>query len=154
MAIVEQDAQAVEEAPSVNYLNNGYGLKSWLLTKDHKRIAVLYIISISIFFALGGVFASLIRLELLTPAGDLMSSDTYNKLFSMHGIIMVFFFLVPLLPLSFAKSAPVILSLGGATLAIFICLPEYFFPAPFRPDVYVDSLKMNEKLLHLSLEIR
>jgi cytochrome c oxidase subunit 1 len=98
MAIVEQDAQAVEGAPSVNYLNNGYGLKSWLLTKDHKRIAVLYIISISIFFALGGVFASLIRLELLTPAGDLMSSDTYNKLFSMHGIIMVFFFLVPSIP--------------------------------------------------------
>ena len=98
MAIAEQDARAAEEAPSVNYLNNGYGLMSWLLTKDHKRIAVLYIISISIFFSLGGLFAGLVRLELLTPDGDLMSSDTYNKVFSMHGIIMVFFFLVPSIP--------------------------------------------------------
>ncbi len=98
MAIVERDIRTSEDAPRVNYLNNGYGLKSWLLTKDHKRIAVLYIISISIFFALGGLFASLVRFELMTPEGDLMSSDTYNKVFSMHGIIMVFFFLVPSIP--------------------------------------------------------
>src|SRR5581483_11623666 len=74
------------------------GLKSWLLTKDHKRIAILYLISISVFFAIGGFFAMLIRLELLTPAGDLVQADTYNKLFSMHGIIMVFFFLIPSIP--------------------------------------------------------
>ncbi len=98
MAIVERDIRASEDAPRVHYLNNGYGLKSWLLTRDHKRIAVLYIISISIFFALGGLFASLVRFELMTPEGDLMSSDTYNKVFSMHGIIMVFFFLVPSIP--------------------------------------------------------
>lgn len=101
MAILERDIRTSEDAPDaprVNYLNNGYGLTSWLLTKDHKRIAVLYIISISIFFALGGLFASLVRFELMTPEGDLMSSDTYNKVFSMHGIIMVFFFLVPSIP--------------------------------------------------------
>ena len=80
------------------YLNSGYGLKSWLLTKDHKRIAVLYFITISIFFAVGGLFASLIRLELLTPQGDLVSSETYNKLFTMHGVTMVFFFLIPSIP--------------------------------------------------------
>ncbi len=80
------------------YLNAGYGLKSWLLTKDHKRIAILYLISITVFFALGGFFAMLIRLELLTPAGDLVEADTYNKLFSLHGIIMVFFFLIPSIP--------------------------------------------------------
>jgi cytochrome c oxidase subunit 1 len=67
-----------------NYLNNGYGLKSWLLTKDHKRIAILYLLSITGMFFVGGFFAMLIRLELLTPAGDLVSSDTYNKLFTMH----------------------------------------------------------------------
>jgi cytochrome c oxidase subunit I len=89
-------AVAVEEKE--NYLNNGYGLKSWLLTKDHKRIAVLYFITISIFFAIGGTFASLIRAELLTPPGDLVSSETYNKLFTMHGVIMVFFFLIPSIP--------------------------------------------------------
>src|SRR5580704_3389246 len=88
----------VVERETENYLNNGYGLKSWLLTKDHKRIAVLYFITISIFFAIGGTFASLIRAELLTPPGDLVSSETYNKLFTMHGVIMVFFFLVPSIP--------------------------------------------------------
>src|SRR5690242_7070940 len=81
-----------------HYLNDGYGLKSWLLTKDHKRIAVLYFITISIFFAIGGVFAGIIRAELLTPAGDLVSSETYNKMFTMHGVIMVFFFLIPSVP--------------------------------------------------------
>ena len=81
-----------------NYLNNGYGLKSWLLTKDHKRIAILYLFSITAMFFVGGFFAMLIRLELLTPAGDLVSSDTYNKLFTMHGISMIFFFLIPSVP--------------------------------------------------------
>jgi cytochrome c oxidase subunit 1 len=84
--------------PLESYLNSEYGLKSWLLTQDHKRIAILYLFSTVFFFVIGGVAASLIRLELLTPAGDLVSSDTYNKLFSIHGIIMVFFFLVPIAP--------------------------------------------------------
>src|SRR6202789_899067 len=84
--------------PKLNYLNNGYGLKSWLLTTDHKRIAMLYLVSVTAFFILGGFFAMLIRLELLTPEGDLMQADTYNKVFTMHGIVMVFFFLVPVVP--------------------------------------------------------
>jgi cytochrome c oxidase subunit 1 len=81
-----------------NYLNTGYGIKSWLLTKDHKRIALLYLVTITLFFAVGGIFATLIRMELLTPPGDMVSSDTYNKLFTMHGVIMIFFFLVPSIP--------------------------------------------------------
>lgn len=81
-----------------NYLTAGYGLKSWLLTKDHKRIAVLYLISVSFFFMLGGLFAGLVRLELLTPAGDVLSADSYNRAFTMHGVIMVFFFLIPAIP--------------------------------------------------------
>src|ERR1017187_3061558 len=84
--------------PAKNYLNAEYGLKSWLLTLDHKRIALLYLFTTIFFFVIGGPAAALIRLELLTPAGDLVSSDTYNKLFSIHGIIMVFFFLVPIAP--------------------------------------------------------
>src|SRR5271157_1483097 len=91
-------ATAVQTVERENYLNSNYGIKSWLLTSDHKRIAVLYLISISVMFWIGGFFAMLIRLELLTPAGDLVSSDTYNKLFSMHGISMVFFFLIPSVP--------------------------------------------------------
>jgi cytochrome c oxidase subunit 1 len=89
-----------EEAPEPadHYLNHGYGLASWLLTRDHKRIAILYLISISFFFALGGLMAVLIRLELTTPTGDLVQPDVYNRLFTMHGVLMVFFFLIPAVP--------------------------------------------------------
>jgi cytochrome c oxidase subunit I len=73
-------------------------LKSWLLTVDHKRIAILYLISINVFFLLGGAAATLVRWELITPAGDLMSSDLYNRMFTLHGVIMVFFFLIPSIP--------------------------------------------------------
>src|SRR3989441_9537554 len=81
-----------------NYLNKEYGVASWLLTTDHKRIALLYLLSITFFFFIGGFFALLIRLELLTPAGDLVQADTYNKLFTLHGMVMVFFFLIPSIP--------------------------------------------------------
>src|SRR5678810_978626 len=82
----------------VNYLNATYGLKSWLLTKDHKRIALLYLGSITFFFFIGGIYALMIRLELLTPQGDFLQSTTYNKVFTQHGIIMIFFFLIPSIP--------------------------------------------------------
>ncbi len=81
-----------------NYINAEYGVRSWLFTTDHKRIALLYLISITAMFFVGGFFALLIRLELLTPAGDLVQADTYNKLFTMHGQVMVFFFLIPSIP--------------------------------------------------------
>jgi cytochrome c oxidase subunit 1 len=84
--------------PRESYLHDNYGIRSWLLTKDHKRIAILYLISITFFFFLGGLFATLIRLQLLTPNGALFQADTYNKLFTMHGVNMVFFFLVPSVP--------------------------------------------------------
>lgn len=87
---------AAVEAP--NYLNADTSLRSWLVTRDHKRIGVLFAVAITIFFFVGGVAATLIRLELITPAGDLVTSDTYNKLFSIHGIIMVWFFLIPSIP--------------------------------------------------------
>jgi cytochrome c oxidase subunit 1 len=81
-----------------NYLNVSYGVKSWLLTTDHKRIGLLYLVSITLYFFLGGAFAVLIRLHLLTPEGALVQAETYNKFFTMHGIIMVFFFLIPSIP--------------------------------------------------------
>jgi cytochrome c oxidase subunit I len=101
-----------------NYLTAGHGLKSWLLTKDHKRIALLYFFTITVFFFLGGVFASLIRIELITPQGDMVTSDTYNKLFTMHGVIMVFFFLVPSIPAT----------LGNFFLPIMIGARDLAFP--------------------------
>ena len=81
-----------------HYLNVSFGWKSWLFTRDHKRIALLFLATITFFFFLGGAFATLIRLELMTPQGDLFQAQTYNKLFSMHGIVMIFFFLLPSIP--------------------------------------------------------
>ncbi len=100
------------------YLNESYGIRSWLLTKDHKRIALLYLCTITFFFFLGGIFATLIRLELLTPKGDLVSSDTYNKLFTLHGVIMVFFFLIPSIPAT----------LGNFFLPMMIGAKDLAFP--------------------------
>ena len=82
----------------LNYLTTDYSLKSWLTTIDHKRIGILYLISISVFFIIGGTMAALVRLELLTPKGDFLLADTYNKAFTMHGVALIFFFLVPSIP--------------------------------------------------------
>jgi cytochrome c oxidase subunit 1 len=84
--------------PRQHYLNCDYSVRSWLLTTDHKRIAILYLFSISVFFAIGGALAGLLRLELLTPHGDLVQAENYNKFFTMHGITMIFFFLIPSIP--------------------------------------------------------
>jgi cytochrome c oxidase subunit 1 len=84
--------------PRSTYLNVDFGVRSWLFTKDHKRIAILYLISVTLMFILGGLAATLIRIELVTPEGDLLDRDTYNKMFTLHGIIMVFYFLIPSIP--------------------------------------------------------
>ncbi len=86
------------QIPAHHYLNDGYGIKSWLLTRDHNRIALLYLVAVTFFFFVGGAFAVLIRLDLATPPGDVVSDDTYNQLFTMHGVVMVFFFLIPAIP--------------------------------------------------------
>jgi cytochrome c oxidase subunit 1 len=91
---------AVERPPEsrVNYLNANYGIRSWLLTTDHKRIALLYLMSITVMFFIGGAAAVLMRLHLITPEGALVQPATYNKLFTVHGIVMVFFFMIPSIP--------------------------------------------------------
>ena len=101
-----------------SYLDAPYGVASWLLTKDHKRIAMLYLMSITVFFAVGGMFAAGIRLELLTPRGDLWTPDTYNKLFTLHGVIMIFFFLIPSIPAT----------MGNFLLPIMIGTKDLAFP--------------------------
>jgi cytochrome c oxidase subunit 1 len=103
---------------SRNYINDEYGALSWLLTKDHKRIAILYLISITIMFLLGGSFAVIMRVELLTPEGDLLTSDTYNKMFTLHGIVMIFFFLIPVIPAI----------LGNFILPIQLGAKDFAFP--------------------------
>ena len=84
--------------PSVNYLNHRTTVASWLLTKDHKRIGLLYMGVVTLAFIIGGIFAAGIRIELATPQGDFVAADTYNRLFTMHGIMMVFFVLIPAVP--------------------------------------------------------
>ncbi|WP_437184997.1 cytochrome c oxidase subunit I [Planctomicrobium sp. SH668] len=101
-----------------NYINANYNVWSWLFTTDHKRVALLYLISITAFFFLGGATAVLFRMELMTPRGDLVIPETYNKLFTLHGIIMVFFFLIPAVPAV----------LGNFCLPIMIGARDLAFP--------------------------
>ncbi len=85
-------------APMPSYLAAGHTVRSWLLTLDHKRIGLLYLFSITCFFTIAAFAAALMRIELLTPAGDVVTSDTYNRLFTLHGVLMVWFFLIPSIP--------------------------------------------------------
>ena len=98
MSTATLELQEVPAESRVNYLTASYGIKSWLLTKDHKRIGLLYLATITIMFMFGGMAAFFMRLHLIEPQGALVEPETYNKLFSIHGVIMVFFFLVPSIP--------------------------------------------------------
>src|ERR1700720_3860614 len=109
---------AVNQMPREHYLNATYGIRSWLLTTDHKRIALLYLISVTFFFFIGGTFATMIRIHLLTPKGLLVTPETYNKLFTMHGVAMIFFFLIPSIPAV----------LGNFLLPIMIGAKDLAFP--------------------------
>ena len=104
--------------PARNYLNASRGFASWLLTKDHKRIALLYLFPITAMFFIGAFFIAIVRLNLMTPTGDLVSADTYNKSFTAHGIIMVFFFFVPVVPIV----------LGNFCLPLMIGAKDLAFP--------------------------
>jgi cytochrome c oxidase subunit 1 len=113
------DAAAGLTSPGTrNYLNADYGWKSWLFTLDHKRIGLLYLASITVAFFIGGAYAGAVRLELLTPGGDLVQADTYNRLFTMHGIFMVFAVLIPSIPAT----------LGNFLLPLMIGARDLAFP--------------------------
>ncbi|WP_234571323.1 cytochrome c oxidase subunit I [Rhodohalobacter sp. 614A] len=87
-----------EEYPEKHYLNQETGLWAWLTTVDHKKIGLMYLMSVALFFFVGGVLALLLRTELLTPARNFMTADVYNQVFTLHGAIMIFFFLIPSVP--------------------------------------------------------
>ena len=92
-------AGATHFAPTdVDYINKSRGILSWLLTLDHKRIGIMYLIATTASLLLGGVFALLVRTELLTPGRDIMDADTYNRMFTLHGAVMVFLFIIPAIP--------------------------------------------------------
>jgi cytochrome c oxidase subunit 1 len=99
-----------------NYLKASYTIKSWLLTQDHKHIAILYLIGVTFFFIVGGLLAMALRLELLTPDSDMMAMDTYNKVFTMHSVVMIFFVLIPAVPAVLGNFL-LLLMLGARDLA-------------------------------------
>lgn len=102
----------------MSYLSKSIRASEWLFTQDHKRIAWLYTVSITLFFALGGLAATLMRLELITPAGDLLKADIYNRMFTMHGTVMVWLFLIPAIPNT----------LGNFLLPIMVGARDVAFP--------------------------
>jgi cytochrome c oxidase subunit 1 len=101
-----------------SYLNHGRGIRSWLLTLDHKRIGVMYLISILTAFFLGGMFALLIRTELISPGRQLMDADTYNQMFTLHGAVMIFLFIIPGIPAA----------LGNLVLPLMLGAKDVAFP--------------------------
>ncbi len=113
-----------------SYLREGFTLRSWLTTRDHKRIALLYMFSITAFFFIGGAAATLIRIELATPAADLVTDETYSRLFTVHGVIMVWFFLIPSIPAT----------LGNFLLPMMIGAREVAFPRLNLLSWYIYSL--------------
>ncbi len=92
------DAEAVVATPSKHYLNQGTTLWSWLTTVDHKRISLMYLATVIVMLFAGGLFALVVRLELVTPGPGIIDAQTYNRAFSLHGIIMVFLFMIPAIP--------------------------------------------------------
>src|SRR5881394_2369522 len=97
ISATEIDIKTAGEIAPEDYLSD-HSMRSWLLTTDHKRIGILYLCTIIIFFFIASVAAALMRIELLTPQGDLVTSETYNKLFTIHGVLMIWFFLIPSIP--------------------------------------------------------
>src|SRR2546423_3879825 len=94
----EIDVKTAGQFARDNYLSVHHGVRSWLLTKDHKRIGLLYLFTILVFFLIASIAAALMRIELVTPQPKLVTSEDYNKLFTIHGVLMVWFFLIPSIP--------------------------------------------------------
>src|SRR3954449_8241316 len=113
--------------PAVNYLNADRGVWSWLTTVDHKRIALMYLVSVLIAFLLGGIFAMALRVELLTPGPTIMGANTYNRMFTLHGVVMIFLFMIPAIPGVF----------GNFMLPLMLGAKDVAFPKLNLLSVYV-----------------
>ncbi|NDC82377.1 cytochrome c oxidase subunit I [bacterium] len=116
-----------ESLPGTNYINAVSGIKSWLTTLDHKRIGIMYLLFIAISFGLGGFFALALRLELLNPGQLIVSAKQYNQLFTLHGAVMVFLFIVPSIPAS----------LGNFLLPIQLGAKDVAFPRLNLASLYL-----------------
>ena len=126
----------VKEDVSVNYITSPKGLMSWLTTLDHKRIGIMYLWAVLGAFLLGGIFALLLRIELLTPKETIMTAETYNKVFTLHGVIMVFLFIIPSIPAA----------LGNFVLPLMLGAKDVAFPrlnlaSYYYPEIYFSVLR-------------
>ncbi len=106
------------ESDRENYLTHAHGFLSWAFTLDHKRIGVMYLISTLGFFLLGGILAMVVRTELLTPEPTVVTADMYNQAFTLHGAIMIFLFLIPVIPAA----------LGNFVLPMMLGAKDVAFP--------------------------
>jgi cytochrome c oxidase subunit I len=121
--------QPAAAAPAHSYLETK-SLWSWLSTTDHKRIAILYAITVTFFFLIGAGAMAFIRYELMTPNGDILSDETYNRLFTLHGVVMVWFFLIPSIPAIF----------GNFLLPIMIGAKDLAFPRLNLVSWYLNAI--------------
>ena len=116
-----------QRSEELDYLSCEHGIRSWLLTKDHKRIALMFMVATALALLLGGIFALLVRLELLTPDRTIMEASTYNRMFTLHGIVMVFMFMIPAIPTVF----------GNFVLPIMLGAKDVAFPRLNLASFYV-----------------
>ncbi len=99
----EPDSIAGPPLQAGSYLSDGTTVMSWLNTRDHKRVAVMFLAMVIFFFFVGGVFALALRMKLLQPGPFLMDALSYNRMFTLHGIIMIFLFMIPAIPSAFGN---------------------------------------------------
>jgi cytochrome c oxidase subunit 1 len=120
-------AQVLSEEPS--YLEaGGRGLRAWVLSTDHKRIGILYLFSIMSFFLVGVTLGVLMRLEQLTMGPTIMQPQTYNAMFTVHGVIMIFLFVIPGLPVVFGNFfLPILIGAKDVAFPRLNLLSWYFF---------------------------
>lgn len=118
---------AATEAHGENYLNHSKGVWSWLTTLDHKRIGLMYLFTVLTFFLMGGLFALAIRMELMLPGMQYMDANTYNRIFTYHGAVMVFMVIIPAIPAA----------LGNFMLPLFLGAKDVAFPRLNLASYYI-----------------
>ncbi len=119
-------AEGYASDPS-NYLGASRGIMSWVVTLDHKRIGILYLVPVLTFFCVAGILALVLRAELMFPGKQFMNADTYNKVFTLHGVMMVFLFIIPSVPAS----------LGNFVLPIMLGAKDVAFPRLNLASYYI-----------------
>src|SRR4028119_1498172 len=101
LALSEAPEGGEPRLPAVSFWNADLGIKSWLFSLDHKRIGIMYMVLTLSGFLLGGILAMLLRIEHLTPDETIMGANTYNRVFTLHGVVMIFLFMIPAIPAIF-----------------------------------------------------